>query len=632
MRAFSKRDFGLALLFFCLILSSCDNKDNLPLATLIMPTDNQSNVIIPTESPVPVSYGVLSVWEAYRAIEGWDWPANTGVNVVINSNDGTQKENLSVTTTDDGQFPRTEFDSSLEDGDQIIIDMENSQLLLPVKLVLVLLDPLKNTVSGSTEPNVRVTITLDYPSGSYTDLETISDNEGNFVFDLSPVAEFDYHRHFWISHFYNPHIHTSITNNSSQIKIKTQTYDSTFISKRLNIPNLSNSGHGNILMDFDSDGDLDLILINLIGLHHKISRPILAFRNDGLGNFAFLSNTEIFGGLAPSTYSARHWAINDFNGDGLKDLFIADHGPDHDPFPGGQSLLLMQNEKGQLIDETSSRIPQKLAFTHHVSAGDIDLDGDIDIYMCNYGSTPGAAIYLNDGNGYFLEDPTRLPSNLSSGNWFYLTSQFIDVDIDGDLDLFLGTDRYDRDAMLINDGNGNFSYAPFENLPLRLGGRDNMTVSIASADFNRDGWPDLALSNNTNYSGNVNIQLLINNGDSTFRDETHLINQDWEKNQKPGCEMQWGDGWIVWLFIVDPNNDGWPDLIAQGASCINSLLFTNNQGENFTVTENYNEVGREDLFSTHYLWALLPGDVDGDSDLDVILFFTGVEQLVALRE
>ena len=122
------------------------------------------------------------------------------------------------------------------------------------------------------------------------------------------------------------------------------------------------------------------------------------------------------------------------------DLFIADHGSDEPPFPGAQSRILIQTPDGKMIDETNSRLPWQNAFTHGVTTGDIDGDRDVDIYMCNiYGQDRnGPRFYINDGNGYFRDDVTRIPSNLTQLQNKFTSGKLVDVDQDGDLDLALG--------------------------------------------------------------------------------------------------------------------------------------------------------------------------------------------------
>jgi hypothetical protein len=392
----------------------------------------------------------------------------------------------------------------------------------------------------------------------------------------------------------------------------------------------SSSHSGNILMDFDSDGDLDLILNQFDWPPPQDPQAVLAYRNDGKGNFT-KATREVFADIPLVTTTARHWAIEDFNGDGLDDLFIADHGQDHDPAPGGQSLILIQNEDGQLIDETQARLPQQMAFTHNVAAGDIDQDGDIDIYMCNvWGATQiGPRFYINDGEGFFSEDTTRIPGEITRLERKFTASLLLDVDQDDDLDLVLGghDNAGASDVILLNDGEGTFSYAPDENMPPRLGGPDFETVQILSDDFNKDGWPDLLMSTHLHYQFDANMQLLINNGDGTFKDETFRIEQDWSLYRNPeGCGSG-TDGWLTGLYIEDANNDTWPDILVQGDSCLQYLLFLNDKGERFVVTENYNQL----LHDGSTLWSLLPGDVDNDGNLDVVLLYTSMTQQVYLR-
>lgn len=620
------------LLSLLILIPSCTPTESPPTDTPPPAPTSLPPEAAPTPTSIPISFGIISVWEAYRTVQGYDWPANTEITVIMTSKEGVQKEVISINTTSDGQLPQTEFNSVLKDGDQFTVELNDSQLQLPVRLVTVFADPENNTIKGVAEPDTRVTITFEYPAGTVNDLETMSDADGNFEFDLSSIAEWDNERHYWISHFYHPNIDTTITNESAQIRFLSRTYDSNFVTTRLNIPDLSTSGTGNYLIDFDTDGDLDLILNQFDWPPPQDSLPVLAFRNNGKGNFSD-ATVEVFGGTSLETTNARHWAVQDFNGDELEDLFIAESGIDHPPFGGGQSLLLIQNEEGQLIDETQTRIPQHPAFTHHVSAGDIDNDGDVDIYMCNiWGSEYGPAIYLNDGSGYFIEDATRIPSIITNLEKVYLASILLDVDNDGDLDLFLGGAGTVQDAILINDGSGFFTHAPADSLPPRLGGSESQTVAVNSVDFNNDGWLDLVTSINVDYQSDITMQLFYNNGDGTYRDETSLINQDWVNDRKPGCEMAYGSGWLIWLFIVDYNDDGWSDILVQGASCMLSLLFANDHGESFSIAENYNEVAREESFGTSYLWGLVPGDLDGDNDLDLVILTTSVGQLVVLRE
>jgi hypothetical protein len=380
-----------------------------------------------------------------------------------------------------------------------------------------------------------------------------------------------------------------------------------------------------VLMDFDSDGDLDLVVAQSDWSIY--SWEMLAFRNDGNGNFKEASE-NVFGGTNIEFTIPFDCAVADFNDDGLNDLFIAEAGRDQHPWPGGQNKILIQNDDGQLIDETSSRIPQQLAFTHNVSEGDIDSDGDVDIYNCNLGGI-GPRFYINDGSGFFTEDTTRIPAVLTNVQKNYTASLLLDIDKDGDLDLVLGgaggtipSNSFPYDAILQNDGTGNFTFAPDTDLPPRMGGQNAGTVSISTGDFDNDGWPDLVMSTHLGYDY-ANLQLLLNKGDGTFRDETSRIKQNW---------LAYGSGdsggWIEIPFIVDSNNDGLPDILAMSRDQ-STLLFENSINIVFTIVQ---DLSNDYAFEAwEELEVVIPGDVDGDGDVDFVLLYQGDTQRVILR-
>jgi hypothetical protein len=393
---------------------------------------------------------------------------------------------------------------------------------------------------------------------------------------------------------------------------------------------------GNLLMDFDSDGDLDLILSQFDRYWAPADpMPVLAFRNDGSG--VFLEATEdVFAGLPVETITARHHAVDDFNGDGREDLFIADSGRHDFPDPGGQSILLIQNDSGQLIDETEARLPQQQAFTHNVAVGDIDGDGDVDIYMCNVsGPSPvGPRIYVNDGEGFFVEDTNRLPSNVANLFNQHTSCLFLDVDQDDDLDLVLGgrggTRQFENspfDTLLTNDGDGFFTTAYETDLPPRLGGMEAGTIDISTADFDQDGLPDLLMSTHL-FNQFGQLQLLLNNGDGTFRDESARIEHDWSVSEYPNCGQGPGSYWIMQTHIVDSNQDGFPDILAQGSSCAMHVLLENSGGESFSVVETMSDVWLYDQFSPT---TIVPGDVNGDGVMDAVLLYPARSQQVLQR-
>ncbi len=332
---------------------------------------------------------------------------------------------------------------------------------------------------------------------------------------------------------------------------------------RLTVPQSSIVPGLTIPFDFDSDGKVDLLVCPQTNV--PTAQPCAAFRNDGKGNFSDVTR-RVLGPNPPRFETARDYALADFNGDGRADVLIADTGECPGcPFNGGQSRLLLQTADGRLEDATETAgLPQGRIFTHNVATGDVDGDGDMDIYYQNLLKAP--SIYLNDGHGRFTEgEARRLPAIVRSG--IIITAKFIDVNRDGRLDLFLGRNHFEnqsRDLLLLNDGSGFFAEAPATALPTRYGGANWGTTCIRVADFDGDGWQDLITTPyGANYAEGA-VQILLNNHDGTFRDATELIQQPpWKRHGTLFSDLP---VYVDPVFPVDFNGDGFVDLLVQGVS------------------------------------------------------------------
>ena len=361
-------------------------------------------------------------------------------------------------------------------------------------------------------------------------------------------------------------------------------------------------------LDLAADGILDFVATQFFW--PPAAAPMLAFRNGGSGGLVD-SSSAIFSGQSIQTIHPRHYAVADFDRDGFQDLFVADHGPDLPPFPGGQSRILMQRPGGTLADETALRVPARLAFTHHVAAADIDADGDVDLYLCNVHGQDhvGPRFLINDGTGRFHEDTTRLPGALSTlePGRVYESAVLLDVNHDGRPDLILGgaeNQNVARDAVLLNDGTGHFQLAPETSLPQRYGGPDWGAVNIAAADFDGNGSPDLLLAVQDTYR-QAGLQLLLNNGDGTFREATEGVPQEWPR--PIGAEQVW----VKWVMPMDANGDGRMDFVTTGEH-LPAHLYLNVGNARFVDAS-------EILPVSGNLTSVLPEDVDGDRRPDLVM-------------
>ena len=299
-----------------------------------------------------------------------------------------------------------------------------------------------------------------------------------------------------------------------------------------------------LAIDVDMDGYLDLVGASLYLPYRDKSIPLFALLNDKSGSFE-VENSLIAG----ATTHPREIVVADFNGDNINDLYVADHGYDAEPFPGRKNTLLLGKKEGGFTD-ASSRLPSISDFTHSADAADIDGDGDTDLFVGNInGGDSGPYFLVNNGSAVFTKT-TTLPADVVNRIGVYTTSLFIDIDTDGDQDLFLGGDSGSQ-KLLLNDGTGRFTAST---IPLPPVGFDSGMTSLDATpfDFDKDGRLDILLSLTKAYD-NARLQVLVSDGRGGLKDVSaqHFDTQ-------PTV-----NGWIKYVHYVDLNNDGALDIVGE---------------------------------------------------------------------
>jgi hypothetical protein len=309
--------------------------------------------------------------------------------------------------------------------------------------------------------------------------------------------------------------------------------------------------------DFNCDGRPDVVWVQA-QFQSSTTYPFRFFLSDGAGSFTN-GTAQVVTGTVPTVQWPRKMLVEDFNGDGRADVFVADTGDDKPPFPGYQNTLLLSTPDCHWVNGTSG-LPQQLDLTHSAAAADIDGDDDLDLFTGNYwgGQQPQIPpqILLNDGTGRFAVLAGALPpvyTTLSQNA--FTTVAFVDVDADGDPDLVLGADeRTPSSAVLLNDGTGRFTSLP-NAIPAKLFTPTAIVLDIKGLDLTGDGKQDLVMAetNSLPYYQGRWLQILVNNGNGTFRDETaQRMPQSTNINT-----------WFKFIEIVDVDGDGHLDVVGK---------------------------------------------------------------------
>jgi FG-GAP-like repeat len=306
-----------------------------------------------------------------------------------------------------------------------------------------------------------------------------------------------------------------------------------------------------VIGDFNADGHQDVMVVRSLAFSPR-TFPVVVMVNRGEGTFVD-ETSSLFVGDVPQTLQARRVVVADFNGDGRPDVFIADTGEDLPPYAGYQNTLILSAPGGKLVDATKN-LPQRADYSHSLAAADLNGDGAVDLFVGNLGRAD-SSIMLNDGSGHFHDETNGIPAKLADPGQSILTSAaFADVNHDGFPDLIVGggsNGQYSTaPVVVLNNRHGAFPFVSSE-LPSPPYGF-NSPVDIQTTDLNGDGWPDLVISyvKTPSQIGARWIQLLINNRNGTFRDET--------QTRLP--QHNNSDSWIKWIQIIDLNHDGAPDL------------------------------------------------------------------------
>ncbi len=240
----------------------------------------------------------------------------------------------------------------------------------------------------------------------------------------------------------------------------------------------ANSGRSAGFFDYDSDGDLDLYLVNAFGGQSSANR---LFDNEG-GQFSEMASAV---GLADA-HNGRGLAIGDYDNDGDPDVYVASH-------LGNARGAIYRNEVSTTGSFTALGAELGIDFAaNEVGAvfGDYDNDGDLDLFVSN--ETGGNILWRNDQLGAGGRRETRFERVSADLGSRGIGAAFLDYDNDGDLDLVATaiTRGYEGDQLYHNLGAGRLVEVG-SLLGLR---EESFGRGLAIGDYDGDGLQDVLVA------------------------------------------------------------------------------------------------------------------------------------------
>jgi enediyne biosynthesis protein E4 len=317
-------------------------------------------------------------------------------------------------------------------------------------------------------------------------------------------------------------------------------------------------------------------------------------------------------------------AFLDYDSDGWMDIYLVNSGrcDFYNPDPALRNALYRNNRDGTFTDVTEKAGVFGDAYGMGVAVGDYDGDGFPDLYVTQY---PHSILYHNNGDGTFTDVTTKAGLTASgwatSAVWFdYDNDGRLDlfvcrfVDFNKSKNKFCGNlktnDRwyciprvYDPMPCWLfhNNGNGTFTDVSKDS---GIASALAKAWGVVACDINNDGWMDLFVANDT-----IANFLFVNRGKGHFEENGMLAGVGFSSYGRPRSGMG--------VDAADYDQDGWVDLFVANVDQEMFSLYHNNRDESFRDEAIPAGIGN----ATRLLsgWGLKFFDYDNDGDLDLLL-------------
>jgi len=396
----------------------------------------------------------------------------------------------------------------------------------------------------------------------------------------------------------------------------------------------SNYLAGGVLADSNADGKLDIVAVDQSG-------PANVWTLLGNGDGTFQAATSV----ALSGAAGNYAFFADLNGDGLLDVADMD-------YDSSQLTVYLATSPSTYASAVSYTTPDGVYNTCSLTSGDLSGDGKPEVVASNCNENT-VTVYVNNGDGSFQTGvyyPVALnqtngtnadvypeavsigdvngdgkadilSSNTDGGDITvllgngdgtvnsptvgyatggYPTAPAIIADFDGDskIDVIVSDSMYSL-VFLKGYGDGTFRSALDYYSPLPGNGWA-YGITVASGDFNGDGYPDFVLGNCCNNT--IGVTVFLSRPDGSLQPGVNYANSSFSNSQ------------LNYVAVADFNKDGKPDIAAIDVNNYQVQIFTNNGDGTFTVGSTYASDSQGG-----YPEAIITGDFNKDGFPDIAI-------------